>query len=156
MGVTWSDFLLMVLWGRGSVGCYSHFYHGGWDKWRGGLIFYRFFPDQGHRGDAVVLEATAREDGVAAEAGARWIVRLEIHADPLCGAVRQVDGAVQPPGAVVVPEMVVGSRSLLTAGNDGRCDLIHGDVVVWIHDIAMPGKQNARPDDISTGVGKFR
>jgi hypothetical protein len=52
--------------------------------------------------------------------------------------------------------MVVGSRGLLTAGNDGRCDLIHGDVVVWIHDIAMPGKQNARPDDISTGVGKFR
>ena len=63
-----------------------------------------------------------------------------LSAQPPLGEVRHVDGAIQPPGAVVVPEMVVGSRGLLTAGNDGRCDLIHGDVVVWIHDIAMPGK----------------
>lgn len=64
-------------------------------------------------------------------------------------------GAVEPPIAMVVPEMVVRPRSLLTAGDNGLSG-IHEDVVFWIHDAAVPGKKNARPVDISTGVGKFR
>ena len=86
------------------------------------------------------METAAGENVVAAEAGGLQIACPEVHAHAFGGAIGQMEGPMEPPVSVVVPEMVVGSRGLLTAGNDGRCDLIHGDVVVWIHDIAMPGK----------------
>ena len=56
---------------------------------------------------------------------------------------------------MVAPEMMVWSCDLLTAGDScGVC--IHDDVVVWNHDTARPGKQNARSENIRAGVGKFR
>ncbi len=59
------------------------------------------------------------------------ITGAQVHADPLGGAARQVEGAVKPPGAVVVPEVVVGPRRLLTAGEGGGDGDGHGDVVVF-------------------------
>ena len=58
------------------------------------------------------------------------MIRPEVHADAPGRVIRQVECAVKPPGAVVVPEMVIGSRDLLTAGNNGYCDGVHDGVVV--------------------------
>ena len=58
--------------------------------------------------------------------------------------VGQVEGRVEPPTAVVVPEVVVGTGGLLPAGDDGWGG-VHGDVVVVVHDIAMAGKSE-RPN----------
>ena len=80
------------------------------------------------------------EDVVTTEAGARQVGRLKVHADTLRSAVGKMEGAVKPPGAVVVPQVMVWSSGLLAAGNNRGCDRVHGDVVVLVHDTAMPGK----------------
>ena len=56
------------------------------------------------------------------------VAGVEVHAHPLGGEIRQVQGSVEPPGSVVVPEVVVGARGLLAAGQLGRCGLVHGVV----------------------------
>ena len=78
-----------------------------------------------------------REDSVAELPRGSHVRGAEVFPQPPFGEVRQVDGAVKPPSAVVVPEVVIGTAGFLAAGDFLR---FHSDVVVWIHNIAMPGK----------------
>jgi hypothetical protein len=66
-----------------------------------------------------------------------------------------MEGAMKPPATVVVPKVVIWPRSLLTAGQNGRCGLVHGGVCFRFHDTKPPGKQDARPDDIKAGGWQF-
>ena len=59
--------------------------------------------------------AEAGDDVVAFAARLCLVTGSEVHAYTLGGAIGFVDGAVEPPGAVVVPEGVVGAVGLLTA-----------------------------------------
>jgi hypothetical protein len=50
-----------------------------------------------------------------------------------------MNGRVQPPSAVVVPQVVIWASGLLATGEGDRfCG--HWDVMVGIHDIRSPGK----------------
>lgn len=85
------------------------------------------------------------EDAVAPRDGGFQILGAEAFSDPLRSAVRQVERAVDPPVAVVVPKVVERSRVLLAAGDDGGFGYAHGGVVFgcW-GDIVSTGK-NAPP-----------
>ena len=60
--------------------------------------------------------AEAGDDVVAFAARLCLVTGSEVHAYTLGGAIWFVDGAVEPPGAVVVPEVVVEAVGLLTVG----------------------------------------
>ena len=108
----------------------------------------------------LVLESAA-ENPVAFPPGGFQVAGAEVPPYAELGVVRTVDGVVQPPGAVVVPEMVVVSRGFLAAGNGGGVR-IHGDVVVWLTtplspQIKTPGpRTSVRASEISgeTFVGR--
>jgi hypothetical protein len=64
---------------------------------------------------------------------------LQIEPDPVRGEIRTMDRRVQPPSAVVIPQMVIWASGLLATGEGDRfCG--HWDVMVGIHDIGSPGK----------------
>lgn len=56
------------------------------------------------------------EDHVAFTARDFSIASVKVDADPISGAVGLVDCSVKPPGAIVVPEMMVRTGGLLSAG----------------------------------------
>jgi hypothetical protein len=62
-----------------------------------------------------------------------------------------MEGAVEPPASVVVPEMVVFPRGLLAAGDDGECGLGHGDVVELKALAALHGEDVARKCQVISG-----
>jgi hypothetical protein len=64
---------------------------------------------------------------------------LQIETNPVGGEIRAMNGRVQPPSAVVVPQVVIWASGLLATGEGDRfCG--HWDVMVGIHDIRSPGK----------------
>ena len=98
------------------------------------------------------------QNGVPPAAGRCEVPGPEAGADAPGGAVRQVEGAVEPPVAVVVPKVVERPRVLLAAGDEGRVRCVHGDVVIWFGSMTprVPEKHTARAEDISAGGGKVR
>jgi hypothetical protein len=50
-----------------------------------------------------------------------------------------MDRGVKPPGAVVIPQVVIQASGLLATGEGDRF-CVHWDVMVGIHDIGSPGK----------------
>jgi hypothetical protein len=101
------------------------------------------------------LEALAGEDAIPAAAGRGNIGGAEVHTEPLGGAVWQVDRAVEPPGAVVAPEVVVGTADFLPAGKFNKGG-VHGEVGSGIATSRDPENENARANDIGSGVGILR
>ena len=60
-----------------------------------------------------------RQDAVPATPGDGRVGRLQAAADPHRSAIRLVNGAVEPPGSMVVPEVMIFPRRALAAGKDG-------------------------------------
>ena len=117
--VAWFGFVLMVVRVGGSGG--------------NGLLQSLLLEGVGQmwgEGFGILVGYVSGENAVADVAGHDDVGSAEAYADALGGAVRQVDGAVEPPGAVVVPQVVVRTRGLLAAG-EGRGGYGHGDVVVF-------------------------
>lgn len=63
-----------------------------------------------------MVRSVARKDHIAFTARDLNIVGVKIDTDPISGAVGFVDCSVKPPGAIVVPEMMVRTGGLLSAG----------------------------------------
>lgn len=85
-----------------------------------------------------------QKDRITAFPSLDYVTCAEVHADALGGVIRPVKSAVEPPGSMVVLEMMVRPRSFLAAGKDwgGGCD--HGMSCVGITTSRSPGR-NERP-----------
>lgn len=84
----------------------------------------------------------AGEDPVPLPPGHGGVPGLQAAAAADGGVIREMNGAVEPPGSMVVPEVMVFPRGALAAGEIGWVGG-HGDVLaVWAHHEAK--KQKAR------------
>lgn len=79
----------------------------------------------------------SRQDAVPATPGDGRVGRLQAAADPHGGAIRLVNGAVEPPGSVVIPEVMIFPHRSLAAGKDGLAGG-HSDVELGFVHIRSP------------------
>lgn len=95
-----------------------------------------------------------RQNEVADLACGMHIRGAEVFPQPPFGEVRQVKGAVQPPGAVVVPQVMIEAARFLSAGDDVW---VHGDVGFMDLPTSRASEMKTpEPKDIGAGVGMIR
>lgn len=70
-------------------------------------------------GSGRLLSPVLEKDAVTQAAGGGNLPHAEAHPDAAGGPVREMLGAVEPPDAVVVPEMMVEPAHLLARGEAG-------------------------------------